>query len=37
MVFTCYSHEHLKLALDRLKKALKERKQDMEAPSKKRK
>jgi len=36
MVFTCYTHEHLKLALDRLKKALEERKQDMEVPSKRR-
>ena len=36
MVFTCYSHEHLKIALDRLKKALQERKQEMEAPSKRR-
>ena len=36
MVFTCYSHEHLKLALDRLKKALHERKLDMENPSKRR-
>ena len=36
MVFTCYSHEHLKLALDRLKSALKERKADMENPSKRR-
>ena len=36
MVFTCYSHEHLKLALDRLKKALDEREQDMAAPSKRR-
>ena len=36
MVFTCYSHEHLKIALNRLKKALQERKQEMAAPSKRR-
>ena len=36
MVFTCYSHDHLKLALDRLKQALVERQQEMVDPSKRR-